>query len=66
MKQHASRRVIPGPAHHEEEFDSDDFFSNEPMIPPAPESDEEIGAGYEFQALENSLKRSAMRLLRLR
>lgn len=66
MKQHASRRVIPEPAHHQEEFDSDDFFANEPLIPSPPEGDEEIGTGYEFGALESSLKRSALKLLRLR
>jgi hypothetical protein len=65
MKQHASRRVIPEPAHFEEEFDSDEFFSNEPMIPEPPESDDEIGSGYEFARSERSFKRSALRLLRI-
>ena len=65
MKQHASRRVIPEPVHFEEEFDSDEFFSNEPMVPEPPESDDEIGSGYEFSRNESSLKPSALRLLRI-
>jgi hypothetical protein len=64
MKQHASRRSIPEPV--EEEFDSDEFFANEPAIPAPPEADEEIGTGYEFAASEGSFTRSALKLLGIR
>ncbi len=66
MKQHASLRVIPEPIEYQEEFDSDDFFANEPAVPLPPEADEEIGTGYEFARSEGGLKRSALKLLRMR
>lgn len=68
MKMHASRRVIPEPvqAQVQEEFDSDDFFTNDEIAVNALDQDEEIGAGYEFARSESSFKESALKLLRLR
>ena len=66
MKMHASRRVIPEPVEVLEDFDSDDFFSNEAAVPLPPEADEEIGTGYEFAGRESSFTKSALKLLRLR
>lgn len=59
-------RVIPEPAQCQEEFDSDDFFANEPAVPSAPDADDEIGTGFEFARSAGGLKRSALKLLRIR